>query len=236
MNSEDLYQLAIIEHAKQPKNHGKLKTFHADAEGVNPLCGDSIHLYLQVKDNIIQAISFENAGCAISTAAASLMTEAILGKTVEEAHALWDGFRTLVTEGAAPPSPLLGKLAVFKGVGAYPARVKCATLAWHALQDGLLKERVIRTLKTIFDPEIPVNIYDLGLIYGLTVNAQRKTVQIQMTLTTPACPVAQSFPGTVEQAVAALAGVAIAKVELVWDPPWSVDQLSEAARLELGLL
>ncbi|CEK09968.1 SUF system Fe-S cluster assembly protein [Legionella hackeliae] len=97
-----------------------------------------------------------------------------------------------------------------------------------------LKEAVIVALKTVFDPEIPVNIYDLGLIYDVAINDEQH-VHIQMTLTTPGCPVAQTFPGTVEQAVNQVEGVNDCTVELVWDPPWTQERMTEAARLELGI-
>ena len=97
-----------------------------------------------------------------------------------------------------------------------------------------LKEAVIAALKGVFDPEIPVNIYDLGLIYDVRINEEQH-VFIQMTLTTPGCPVAQTFPGTVEQAVNQVEGVSDCTVELVWDPPWTQERMTEAARLELGL-
>lgn len=97
-----------------------------------------------------------------------------------------------------------------------------------------LKELVIAGLKTVFDPEIPVNIYDLGLIYDIAINEENH-VHIQMTLTSPGCPVAQTFPGTVEQAVNLVEGVNDCTVELVWDPPWSQERMSEVARLELGM-
>jgi len=100
--------------------------------------------------------------------------------------------------------------------------------------DGPLRERVIAALREVYDPELPVNIYDLGLIYGLDVDAAGD-VAIRMTLTAPGCPVAQSFPGFVEHAVRQVEGVSAARVELVWDPPWCQDQMSEAARLELGM-
>ncbi len=100
---------------------------------------------------------------------------------------------------------------------------------------GELKERVIGALRTVYDPEIPVNIYDLGLVYDLDVT-DAGAVNIRMTLTAPGCPVAQTFPGIVEQAVARVAGVNEAHVELVWDPRWSRERMSEAARLELGML
>lgn len=99
-----------------------------------------------------------------------------------------------------------------------------------------LKTRVIETLRTIYDPEIPVNIYDLGLIYGLDVDESQGKVTVRMTLTTPGCPVAQTFPSVVENAVAQVPGVNEAHVELVWDPPWTPERLSEAARLQLGMV
>lgn len=97
-----------------------------------------------------------------------------------------------------------------------------------------LKEAVIAALKGVYDPEIPVNIYDLGLIYDVAID-EAAHVAIQMTLTTPGCPVAQTFPGTVEQAVNQVEGVSDCTVELVWEPPWTQDRMTEAARLELGL-
>jgi FeS assembly SUF system protein len=98
-----------------------------------------------------------------------------------------------------------------------------------------LEQRVVAALRTIYDPEIPVNIYDLGLVYELRVGPSG-SVKVRMTLTAPGCPVAQSFPGTVEQAIRSVRGVTEAHVELVWDPPWSRERMSEAARLELGML
>ena len=98
-----------------------------------------------------------------------------------------------------------------------------------------LKERVINAMRGVYDPEIPVNIYDLGLIYRLDVDAQG-AVAVDMTLTAPGCPVAQTFPGTVEREIAKVPGVTAAHVELVWDPPWSQDRMSEEAKLELGML
>ena len=97
-----------------------------------------------------------------------------------------------------------------------------------------LKNAVIAALKTVFDPEIPVNIYDLGLIYDVTIDDEQH-VHIQMTLTSPGCPVAQTFPGTVEQAVNQVEGVSDSVVELVWEPPWTQERMSEGARLELGI-
>ena len=97
-----------------------------------------------------------------------------------------------------------------------------------------LNERVIEALRTVFDPEIPVNIYDIGLIYGIEINDDAE-VHIKMTLTSPSCPVAGSLPGEVEQRVAETPDVAKATLDLVWDPPWTMEMLSEAAKLQLGL-
>lgn len=108
--------------------------------------------------------------------------------------------------------------------------------AASAPQEGVLRADVIAALRTVYDPEIPVNIYDLGLIYGLDVDEESGKVSLRMTLTAPGCPVAETFPGTVQCAVEEVPGVSEASVELVWDPPWSAAQMSEAARLELGLL
>jgi FeS assembly SUF system protein len=103
------------------------------------------------------------------------------------------------------------------------------------VETAQVETNVIAALRTIYDPEIPVNIYDLGLVYGLDVDAAGK-VDIRMTLTAPACPVAETFPGTVEQRLYEVPGVTEVRVELVWEPPWSPDRLSEDAKLSLGLL
>ncbi|MCY4148415.1 MAG: iron-sulfur cluster assembly protein [Gammaproteobacteria bacterium] len=102
------------------------------------------------------------------------------------------------------------------------------------VDEQVLKEGIIEALKTVYDPEIPVNIYDLGLIYDVRIKNQ--VVEVDMTLTAPGCPVAHTFPGMVERTVAMVPGVAGAVVDLVWDPPWTPDLISEAARLELGLI
>ena len=100
--------------------------------------------------------------------------------------------------------------------------------------NDVLKDRVLAALRSVFDPEIPVNIYDLGLIYDININEEQHA-HIQMTLTTPGCPVAQTFPGTVEQAVNQVEGISDCTVELVWEPPWSQERMTEAARLELRI-
>lgn len=105
---------------------------------------------------------------------------------------------------------------------------------YFEISSGELKEDVIEMLKTIYDPEIPINIYELGLIYDINIDDD-KHVAIDMTLTAPGCPVAQSFPGDIEAKVATVPNVNTVKVELVWEPPWTKDQMSEAAQLQLGM-
>lgn len=136
----DLYQEVILDHNRHPRNFRALPGANRAAVGHNPLCGDRIQVFLQVADDRIQGISFEGSGCAISTASASLMTEALKGKTVAEANELFAGFHELVTKGsenAGDAGDRLGKLAVLAGVREFPIRVKCATLAWHTLAAAL---------------------------------------------------------------------------------------------------
>jgi nitrogen fixation NifU-like protein len=133
----DLYQEVILDHNRRPRNFGPLPSANRRAEGHNPLCGDRVTVYLDLADGRLQDVAFQGSGCAISTASASLMTEALKGLTLEEARGLFKGFHDLVTLGADEGSPDLGKLAVFTGVREYPMRVKCATLAWHALMAAL---------------------------------------------------------------------------------------------------
>ncbi|HET9645479.1 MAG TPA: SUF system NifU family Fe-S cluster assembly protein [Burkholderiaceae bacterium] len=134
----DLYQEVILDHNRKPRNFGRLAGANRSAKGFNPLCGDQLTLYLKLVDGVIVDVRFEGDGCAISTASASLMTEAMKGKTEQEAQALFDAVHALLTTGngvdAAAP---LGKLEVLAGVHEFPVRVKCATLAWHTLLAAL---------------------------------------------------------------------------------------------------
>ncbi|MBI1909136.1 MAG: SUF system NifU family Fe-S cluster assembly protein [Deltaproteobacteria bacterium] len=137
----DLYQEVILDHNKKPRNCHKLPKANHHAEGYNPLCGDHLNIYLQMDGDLIRDISFEGAGCAISKASASLMTDSLKGKTKEKAELLFEYFHKMVTgKGWFTPeevSKKLGKLAVFSGVREFPARVKCASLAWHTFKAAL---------------------------------------------------------------------------------------------------
>ena len=132
----DLYQEVILDHNKLPRNFRILPQPTHRADGVNPLCGDRISVYLDIEDGIIKDIAFQGAGCAISSASASLMTEALKGKPVAEVDHLFDTFHNVVTTDCDCPKGL-GKLGVLAGVRDYPSRVKCATLAWHAVRAAL---------------------------------------------------------------------------------------------------
>ena len=212
------------------------------------------------------------------------MTDAVKGKTVDEARALFEQFHAMITSTPETPAADLGKLSVLAGVREFPTRIKCASLAWHTMKaarrsrdrragihrmtylptmttGGLPEDspanevsqstrrtsrpirskmdeiapKVIEALKTVYDPEIPVNIFEMGLIYDVIVDADGQ-VGVKMTLTAPACPAAQSLPVEVRDKARSVEGVTDAKVEVVWDPPWTKDRMSDAAKLQLGML
>ena len=134
----DLYQEVVLEHSRRPRNFRAMEDATASAQGFNPLCGDQLTLYLKVKDGVVKEVSFVGQGCAISKASASLLTGAVKEKTAEEALQLFGKVHLLVTEGPSKVSPEeVGKLAVLSGVSEFPARVKCASLAWHTLKAAL---------------------------------------------------------------------------------------------------
>jgi nitrogen fixation protein NifU and related proteins len=137
MELNDLYRDVILDHNRQPRNFGALEPADASVEGFNPMCGDHLTLRLRLNQDTISDIRFEGQGCAISTASASLMTEAVKGKSRGEALKLFERVHQLLTDDAAPPADELGKLAALSGVREYPARVKCASLCWHTLASAL---------------------------------------------------------------------------------------------------
>jgi nitrogen fixation NifU-like protein len=135
----DLYQEIILDHNRRPRNRRVLPDADRHAKGYNPLCGDRVTVYVALEEDRVKDVAFEGAGCAISTASASLMTEALKGKSLAEAQSLFRRFHRMVTgePDAAKNGQELDKLAVFSGVSQYPARVKCATLAWHTFKAAL---------------------------------------------------------------------------------------------------
>ena len=153
MESRELYQDIILDHGRKPRNFHSMPHPSHFAHGHNPLCGDRVTVYLEIEGDRIKDVSFEGRGCAISTASASLMTEVLKGKTLAEAEQLFTAYHAVVPGGAMPPTPAaleddLDRLAPLEGVKAYPARVKCATLAWHAFEAALKNGAVGATVKT----------------------------------------------------------------------------------------
>lgn len=132
----ELYQEVIFDHNRRPRNFHTMEDANRMADGHNPLCGDLLTVYAKVNDNIIEDVSFVGQGCAISTASASLMTEAVKGKPLEEVESLFHDIHLMLTE-AHPEGRDFGKLEVLSGVREFPARVKCASLAWHALHNAI---------------------------------------------------------------------------------------------------
>jgi nitrogen fixation NifU-like protein len=145
---DDLYQQVILDHNRRPRNRGKLPTANRVAHGDNPSCGDQCSVFLRLDGDRIADISFDGEGCAISQASASVMTTRLKGKTAAEARALFDDFHKIISTGQAPDE--FNELAAFAGVHAYPARMKCATLGWHAALEAIKQPD---TTKPVFNRE-----------------------------------------------------------------------------------
>lgn len=145
MNAQlrELYQEIIIDHNKNPRHHYVMEDASTQANGFNPLCGDKLTVYVKLAGNLISDLSFLGCGCAISQASASLMTDSLIGKTIEEAHESFHRFHHMLTQNEEGQLRYMDKLTVLAGVKAYPARVKCATLAWHTLEAALNKDSTI---------------------------------------------------------------------------------------------
>ncbi|MGH8179667.1 MAG: Fe-S cluster assembly sulfur transfer protein SufU [Steroidobacteraceae bacterium] len=146
MDLKELYRDVILDHNRRPRNFGRIEPSDSHAEGHNPLCGDRLTVWLRLKDDRIEDIRFEGKGCAISTASASLMTEAVKGKARDAVLSLYGRIHSLLTQQDAMPDESLGKLAAMSGVREFPARVKCASLCWHTLNAAL--ERGAATVST----------------------------------------------------------------------------------------
>ena len=136
----DLYQEVILDHNRRPRNFRQIDEASRQQEGYNPLCGDRLTVYVKLEGDRIADVAFEGSGCAISKASASLMTEALKGRTVEEARELFDKLHDMVTSPPDVAAPDLGKLSVLSGVREYPTRVKCASLAWHTLKAAIVDD------------------------------------------------------------------------------------------------
>jgi nitrogen fixation protein NifU and related proteins len=143
----ELYQQVILDHNKKPRNFRKLETANHSAEGFNPLCGDQLTVYLNLEDDTVKEVGFEGSGCAISKAAASMMTQAVKGKSKAQAESLFQEFHSMVTGelNEEMEENSLGNLKIFAGVREFPVRVKCATLPWHTLHAALNKAQQVST-------------------------------------------------------------------------------------------
>ena len=143
----ELYQQVILDHNKKPRNFRKLENANHSAEGYNPLCGDQLTVYLDLENDLVKDVGFEGSGCAISKAAASMMTQAVKGKSKEQAENLFNEFHSMVTGELNEETERnsLGNLKIFAGVREFPVRVKCATLPWHTLHAALNKEDQVST-------------------------------------------------------------------------------------------
>ncbi|HKU77500.1 MAG TPA: SUF system NifU family Fe-S cluster assembly protein [Pyrinomonadaceae bacterium] len=143
----ELYQQVILDHNKKPRNFRKLENANHTADGYNPLCGDQLTIYLDLEDGLVKEIGFEGSGCAISKASASMMTQAVKGKSKEQAENLFQEFHSMVTGelNEETEENQLGNLKIFAGVREFPVRVKCATLPWHTLHAALNKQEQVST-------------------------------------------------------------------------------------------
>jgi nitrogen fixation NifU-like protein len=137
---DDLYRELILDHYRQPRHRGSLARATASSEGYNPLCGDEIELDLAIEDGKVQDVAFRGRGCSISQASSSMMTDAVKGQTKAAALSLIEAFKAMMLEPEKAPSAALEDLEAFQGVAKFPVRVKCATLAWHVLEEGLAKD------------------------------------------------------------------------------------------------
>ena len=143
----ELYQQVILDHNKKPRNFRKLENANHTADGYNPLCGDQLTIYLDLEDGLVKEVGFEGSGCAISKASASMMTQAVKGKSKEQAENLFQEFHSMVTGelNEETEENQLGNLKIFAGVREFPVRVKCATLPWHTLHAALNKQEQVST-------------------------------------------------------------------------------------------
>lgn len=141
----DLYQEVILDHNRRPRNFRAIAEASRTQEGYNPLCGDRLTLYVTLEGDVIRDVAFQGTGCAISKASASLMTDALKGRTIDDARALFERFHAMVTSPPDEPAPDLGKLSVLAGVREFPTRIKCASLAWHTLKAAVSGDDTIVT-------------------------------------------------------------------------------------------
>ena len=281
--TDDLYRDIILEHFRNPRNQGKLAQPTFISHGANPFCGDELELTVRMEGDALREILVQPKGCSISQASASMMTEAIKGKTIAQAEELARRFKAAMLEGASlETSTEMEDLQALEGVKKYPVRIKCAILSWNTLLEGLSahhkgkkeathvegeegehktlesqaepapaakgqspsgtvpapsgspEEQVKEALRTVIDPELNLNILDLGLIYGTEI--QGGNVKVTYTLTSPGCPLGPVIKGQMQSALLKLGWVKEVQTDLAWIPPWDPRTMaSEEIKTELGI-
>ncbi|MEK7476676.1 MAG: Fe-S cluster assembly sulfur transfer protein SufU [Candidatus Coatesbacteria bacterium] len=247
---DDLYRDVVMDHYRSPRGRQELDRADLSNSGQNPLCGDEVHLDVKLDGGKVAKVRADSHGCAISVASGSMMAELLEGRTETEARQLAEAFRLMMHGQPLPPNIDLGDLKALEGVKKFPVRIKCALLPWTTLTDALdahehgqapavptttegsadpiappgepmpTKEQVMDALRAVEDPEIALNIVDLGLIYGIEFDESERLVKVKMTLTTPYCPYGPELVAQAKGAITSLDGVKFADVQLVWEPLW----------------
>lgn len=294
--TDDLYRDIILEHFKDPRNPGRLEKPTLTSRGANPFCGDELELTLDLRDGLVRDIRAESKGCSISQASASMMSEAVKGRRLEEIEQLGQRFKaTMLHDAPLDVPPEMEDLQALEGVKKYPVRIKCAILSWNTLLEGIAayrtgkpeashvegeegereaqppeeagaqggrrpdlhsvpglrpgteleaahsaagnespEEQVRTALKTVIDPELNLNVVDLGLIYRIEI--QGAGVKVAYTLTSPGCPLGPVIKGQMQSALGKIPWVKEIQADLVWQPPWDPRTMaSEEIKTELGL-
>lgn len=239
----ELYREVILDHYRNPRNKGKLENPDVSWEGKNPLCGDEVEITLKLDGGRIMDIKSLGRGCSISQASGSMMTELVLGRSIEDVRKTIEAFKGMMLKGVPCPEEL-DDLRALEGVKHYPVRIKCALLAWDtlelALEQAAQKKKVTvddlkEALKQVTDPEIGISIMELGLIYGIELDD--KKCRIKMTLTGPGCPAGGQILAAVHHVARMTTGLEDVHVDLVWDPPWDPKTMaSDEVKFMLGLL
>lgn len=219
----NLYSEEILALAKNTKYQRGLADASHHATGDNPLCGDKVKFEIVIKKGVIADIGFNATGCAVSKGSSTYIANKIINLPTVNAIELVKDFLKNVARNN-----------LWQEVVKNPYRTKCVTLPWHTILEALHNDTtaVIKTLKTIRDPELPVNIYDLGLIYSVEMEVE--VIKILMTLTTPNCPVADSFPTLVQKTIADEFPNKKVLVELTFEPPWTSELISPDGKIVLG--
>jgi len=276
--TDDLYREIVLEHFRNPRNAGRLPQPTVVAHGANPFCGDEIELTLLVEHDALRDLRVEAKGCSISQAAASMMTEAVKGKTIAQAETMVCQFKAAMLENAPMgESEEWEDLRALHGVKKYPVRIKCALLSWNTLLQAIHAHRqgqgrvthtegeegeetplakrqepivpqkhegatigldrvtqVQEALKGVIDPELNMNVVDLGLIYDIEIHDG--SVRITYTLTSPGCPLGPVIQEQIRSVLSRLPWIQQIETQLVWSPPWDPRTMaSEEVKAELGL-